>query len=136
MRTPLCPYCNETFVPSRYRPDQVVCSASECQRERRAAYHRKKLEDDSDYREQCRESQRHWREAECNRRDCYSCELGIAAVQSCAPMALGMRVAVLTIRRNVRVRLRCRVIGHVRHGGLHARCGIALRRCTDYPLNS
>ncbi len=66
MRTPLCPYCHEAFLPSRYRPDQVVCSAPECQRQRRAAYHRNKLKGDADYREQCRESQRQWREQHPN----------------------------------------------------------------------
>jgi hypothetical protein len=57
-----CPYCHETFFPSRYRPDQVVCSAPNCQRQRRAAYHRKKLRVDAAYREQCRESQQLWRD--------------------------------------------------------------------------
>jgi hypothetical protein len=62
MRTHQCPYCHDNFTPSRYRPDQAVCSAPECQRQRRTAYHRRKLEDDALYREQCRESQRHWLE--------------------------------------------------------------------------
>ena len=61
MRTPVCPYCREPFSPSRYRPDQAVCSAPGCQRERRAAYHRQKLAVDAEYREQCRESRRQWR---------------------------------------------------------------------------
>ncbi len=55
-------YCHDEFTPSRYRPDQVVCSTPACQRRRRAAYHRQKLRDDPIYRDQCRESQRHWRE--------------------------------------------------------------------------
>lgn len=62
MRTHQCPYCHNKFIPSRYRPDQAVCSDSSCQRQRRAAYHRQKRQDDPLYREQCRESQRHWRE--------------------------------------------------------------------------
>ena len=57
-----CPYCHQLFTPCRYRPDQAVCGAPDCQRQRRAAYHRKKLTDDSSYRAQCRDSQRQWRE--------------------------------------------------------------------------
>jgi len=57
-----CTYCKQSFRPSRYRPDQKVCSSSECQRQRRTAYHRKKLEEDPVYREQCRDSQKKWRE--------------------------------------------------------------------------
>src|SRR5579863_9544085 len=35
MALPGCPYCRELFTPSRYPPDQVVCSGRECQRQRR-----------------------------------------------------------------------------------------------------
>jgi hypothetical protein len=49
-------------MPSRYRPDQVVCSDPACQRRRRAAYHRRKLKGDPLYRAQCRDSQQQWRE--------------------------------------------------------------------------
>lgn len=58
-----CPYCRKGFEPSRYRPDQLVCSSRECQRKRRAAYHRQKVLDDPDYRAQCRDSQKKWRDA-------------------------------------------------------------------------
>jgi hypothetical protein len=57
------PYCHESFTPSRYRPDQVICSDPLCQGRRRAEYHRKKLQDDALYRAQCRDSQQQWREA-------------------------------------------------------------------------
>jgi len=57
-----CPYCKQKFQPSRYRPDQKVCSSLDCQRRRRKDYHRKKLAEDTVYREQCRDSQRKWRE--------------------------------------------------------------------------
>jgi len=57
-----CPYCKRKFQSSRYRPDQKVCSSLECQRRRRTDYHRKKLAEDVLYREQCRDSQRKWRE--------------------------------------------------------------------------
>ena len=61
MPRPRCPYCRELFDPSQYHPDQVVCSARECQRQRRTDYHRRKLQYDSTYREQCRDSQEKWR---------------------------------------------------------------------------
>lgn len=62
MMLPRCPYCGRLFQPSRYRPDQVVCSEKECQRRRRTDYHRQKVHDDPGYREQCRDSQQQWRE--------------------------------------------------------------------------
>ena len=62
MASPRCPYCQQPFQPSRYHPDQVVCSGPECQRQRRAAYHRQKRETDPEYYEQCLDSQRQWRE--------------------------------------------------------------------------
>jgi hypothetical protein len=62
MSFPRCPYCRACFVPSRFHPDQLVCAAAACQRRRRSEYHRQKLHDDPSYREQCRDSQRSWRE--------------------------------------------------------------------------
>jgi hypothetical protein len=62
MALPRCPYCRETFVPSHYHPDQAVCGAPDCQRLRRAAYHRAKFHSDPSYRAQCRDSQKQWRE--------------------------------------------------------------------------
>ncbi len=56
-----CIYCHRKFLPSRYRPDQKVCSSPECQRRRSTEYHKKKLADDPVYREQCQDSQRKWR---------------------------------------------------------------------------
>ena len=61
MPRPRCPYCRELFEPSRYHPDQVVCSRRECQRQRRTDYHRRKLQNDSTYREQCCDSREKWR---------------------------------------------------------------------------
>src|SRR5215469_14656280 len=37
-----CPYCKQTFAPSRYHPDQRVCSAADCQRRLKTDYHRRK----------------------------------------------------------------------------------------------
>ena len=55
-----CPHCRRLFTPSIYRPQQLVCSQPECQRRRRAEYHRKKLQADPVYRQGVRESQRQW----------------------------------------------------------------------------
>ena len=55
-----CPHCQRLFVPSPYRPQQVVCGEAACQRRRRADYHRKKLETDPLYRQVVRDSQRQW----------------------------------------------------------------------------
>jgi hypothetical protein len=57
-----CPYCGQRFLPSRFHPDQTVCSSDACQRRRRAAYHHRKLEEDPAYKEQCRQSQKKWRD--------------------------------------------------------------------------
>jgi len=40
----------------------VVCSDLDCQRRRKTAYHRQKLQDDPTYRAQCLDSQQQWRE--------------------------------------------------------------------------
>lgn len=57
-----CYFCKRQFSSSRYHPDQNICSSQECQRKRRTVYHRKKLALDPTYRDQCRDSQRKWRE--------------------------------------------------------------------------
>jgi len=57
-----CPYCGSKFRPSPYHPDQGICDAARCQGRRRAEYHRNKLSEDPAYREQCRDSQKQWRE--------------------------------------------------------------------------
>lgn len=40
----------------------MICSAKECQRRRRVEYHKRKIHNDADYRDSCRDSQRIWRE--------------------------------------------------------------------------
>ena len=57
-----CPYCNSSFLPSAYRPQQSVCSQPECQRRRRTDYHRKKLATDAEYHQVALESQKQWRD--------------------------------------------------------------------------
>jgi len=58
-----CPYCQQGFVPSRYRPSQQVCSAKPCQDRRKADSHRTRKTQDPVYAQVCRDSQRKWREA-------------------------------------------------------------------------
>ena len=58
-----CRYCQQFFQTSRFRPDQIVCSQADCQRQRRADYHRAKIQSDPEYAEVVRDSRRKWREA-------------------------------------------------------------------------
>jgi hypothetical protein len=62
MSVKICRYCEQEFKPSRYHPNQDVCASRECQLRRRTDYHRQKIVKDPIYREQCRDSQRKWRE--------------------------------------------------------------------------
>lgn len=62
-RQRVCPFCQKDFVPSHYHPNQTVCSAGECQKKRRSAYHRNKVQEDPAYAEQCRESRKKWRDS-------------------------------------------------------------------------
>jgi len=57
----LCRYCEKTFQPSKYQPQQTVCSESLCQKRRRTEYRRQKLKTDEEYRQVCRDSSRKWR---------------------------------------------------------------------------
>ena len=50
-------------MPSKFRLDQNVCSQPECQRHRRADYHRRRIATDPEYAETVRDSRRKWREA-------------------------------------------------------------------------
>ena len=61
-RKPICPYCRQAFDPSPFHPEQKVCLSPECQRRRRAHYHRQKILTDSDYRQVCTDSRKKWRE--------------------------------------------------------------------------
>jgi hypothetical protein len=58
-----CRYCQQSFQPSLYRPQQSVCSQPDCQRQRRSDYHRRKLQSDPLYRQVVSDSRRKWREA-------------------------------------------------------------------------
>lgn len=61
--TRCCRYCQQFFQPSKFRPDQSVCSQSECQRKRCAEDHRHRLETDAEYAQVVRDSRRKWRQA-------------------------------------------------------------------------
>lgn len=56
-----CPYCNQSFTPSIFHPNQRVCSARGCQKRRRTEHHRQKYRADPEYRLVCRESDQKWR---------------------------------------------------------------------------
>jgi hypothetical protein len=58
-----CRYCQQVFQPAPYHPQQLVCSQSGCQRQRRRDYHRQKIASDPVYRQVCLDSPRKWREA-------------------------------------------------------------------------
>ena len=63
MRDRRCFYCQQVFWPDPYRPQQLVCSQANCQRQRRRYYHRQKIASDPVYQQVCVESPRKWREA-------------------------------------------------------------------------
>ena len=56
-----CRYCEKTFQPSKYQPQQTVCSESVCQKRRRTEYRQQKLKTDEEYRQVCRDISRKWR---------------------------------------------------------------------------
>jgi len=56
-----CRYCEQVFQPSKYQPGQTVCTGGDCQRRRRADYHRQKITADPEYRQVCLDSPQKWR---------------------------------------------------------------------------
>jgi hypothetical protein len=56
-----CRFCEKAFTPSRFHPEQQVCSEKACQSRRRAESRQRKLAEDAEYLEGCRESARQWR---------------------------------------------------------------------------
>ncbi len=56
-----CLYCQQVFQSSKFQRRQAVCGEADCQRRRRADYHRAKIAADPEYREVCRDSPRKWR---------------------------------------------------------------------------
>jgi hypothetical protein len=57
----ICRYCQQSFVPSVYRPQQSVCSHPNCQKRRKTDYHQHKRLHDPAYAQTCQNSQENWR---------------------------------------------------------------------------
>jgi hypothetical protein len=58
-----CRFCLLSFEPSKFRPDQSVCSQPLCQRQRRGEYHRRKIDTDPVYAQVVIDSRKKWRDA-------------------------------------------------------------------------
>ena len=58
----ICTCCGQPFLPRPQVPDQTFCSKPACQRERRKAWQRQKLQEDPLYRENQQDAQRAWRD--------------------------------------------------------------------------
>jgi len=56
-----CRFCQRSFEPSRFHPEQAVCSDNRCQQLRRGQNRKQKLVVDAEYRQVCRDSARKWR---------------------------------------------------------------------------
>jgi len=57
-----CAACGELFRPCSQVPNQMYCSGSACQRERRRRWQQAKRQSDADYRENQARAQRAWAE--------------------------------------------------------------------------
>ena len=58
----LCLFCQRSFDPSKFRPDQGVCDQPDCRRRQRAEYHRRKIATDPLYAQVVGESRKKWRD--------------------------------------------------------------------------
>jgi len=56
-----CLFCQQQFAPSRFHPEQMACSSERCQQQRRNQNRKRKLAQDAEYRQVCRDSARKWR---------------------------------------------------------------------------
>ena len=56
-----CRFCRKQFQPSRFHPEQTVCSDRSCQQQRRGQSRKQQLMVDPEYRAVCRDSARKWR---------------------------------------------------------------------------
>ena len=56
-----CRFCKRQFEPSRFHPEQSVCSDKPCQQQRRSQNRKRKLAQDAEYRQVCRDSAGKWR---------------------------------------------------------------------------
>ena len=57
----VCCFCLREFVASPFHPEQVACSNTACQQQRRNRSRQQKLAEDPEYRAVCRDSARKWR---------------------------------------------------------------------------
>ena len=56
-----CRFCKKQFEPSRFHPEQTVCSDKRCQQQRSSQNRKRQLVIDAEYRQVCRDSARKWR---------------------------------------------------------------------------
>ena len=56
-----CRFCQSSFSPSRFHPEQTVCANADCRRRRVREYHRGKVAADPVYRQVCNDSSKKWR---------------------------------------------------------------------------
>lgn len=66
MELKICACCGQSFHPRPQVQNQSYCSTPSCQRERRRAWQRQKLQNDPFYRENQQDAQRAWRERNPN----------------------------------------------------------------------
>lgn len=55
-----CAHCGARFTPAPQVPNQVYCSKTNCQKERRRQWHKSKLQTDPDYRSNQSRAQKAW----------------------------------------------------------------------------
>jgi len=58
-----CRFCQQSFSPSKFRPDQSVCAEPDCQRQRQAEYHHRNIATDPLYAQVVSDSRKKWRDA-------------------------------------------------------------------------
>jgi hypothetical protein len=100
MKDKKCLYCRREFLPSRYHPEQEACPAPACQLQRRTDYHRRKIGEDSAYREQCRDSQRKWREQNPSYMKTYAAARRKQAIEENPSVLANLLRKVLRIAKN------------------------------------
>ena len=61
MEPQCCRFCRKPFQTSRFHPQQTACSHPPCQQQRRRENRQRKLAQDPEYRQVCRDSARKWR---------------------------------------------------------------------------
>ena len=77
-----CRFCQQSFEPSKFRPDQSVCAEPDCQRRRRAEYHHRKIATDPLYAQVVSDSRKKWRDAHPDYQKSYRQSHPTAAVRN------------------------------------------------------